>query len=139
MIIRPGKRFSRRRRGFSLLEVMIAAGIFFMASFAILALVSQSLRGARALQRPPVDAGMAASIILATNRFELGTRTRDFEDDALRDYSWTEEVYEVGTNGLLGIDIVMEKRGLKQPFDKLSVIIFDPNYRATPGGQPRLR
>jgi len=126
-------RFSRATRAFSLLEVMIASGIFFMASFAILSLVSQSLRGARALQKPPVDAGMAASVFASTNRFSEGTFEGEFDDAPLRDYSYVSDVYEVGTNGLLAADIVLEKRGLKGPFDKVSMIIFDPNYRSRPG------
>ena len=36
--------------GFSLLEVMIAVGIFFMVSFAVLALVSRCLKQAAALE-----------------------------------------------------------------------------------------
>ena len=40
----------RRMRAFSLLEVMIAVGIFFLALFSILGLVSQMLRNARAIQ-----------------------------------------------------------------------------------------
>jgi hypothetical protein len=133
-------RLSRRtHRAFTLLEVMIASGIFFMASFSILALVSQSLRNARSLQRPPVDAGMVAAQYAATNRFFEGTRSGDFDSDALRDYSWTVDTYEVGTNGLLAADVVLDQRGLKNAADKMSIIIFDPNYRATPGGAPRLR
>jgi hypothetical protein len=50
----------RSEAGFSLIEVMIAAGLFFMATFAILLLVSVTLRNARALQGGDVDAGMAA-------------------------------------------------------------------------------
>src|SRR5438045_6918579 len=49
------------RRGqvaFTLLEVMIACGIFFIAVFAILALVSNTLRNAQRLRRIEVDAGM---------------------------------------------------------------------------------
>jgi hypothetical protein len=126
-------------RAFTLLEVMIASGIFFMASFGILALVSQSLRNARALQRPPVDAGMVAAQYAATNRFFEGTKTGDFEDEALRDYSWSVDTYEAGTNGLLAADVVLSQNGLKGPADKMSIIIFDPNYRAGPGGPPRLR
>lgn len=49
-----------RRHGFSLLEVMIAIGVFFLAVFAILGLVSSSLGNARRLQRPLVDAGAVA-------------------------------------------------------------------------------
>jgi len=58
-------------RAFSLIEVMIACGIFFMATFAILALVSTTLRNARGLQRGDVDAVMAAAQVyetLKTNR-----------------------------------------------------------------------
>ena len=40
----------RESRAFSLLEVMVAIGIFFMAVFAILGLVSSSLANARQLQ-----------------------------------------------------------------------------------------
>ena len=129
----------RADRAFTLLEVMIASGLFFMASFSILALVSQSLRNARSLQRPPVDAGMVAAQYAATNRFFEGTRSGDFDSEALRDFSWTVETYEAGTNGLLAADVVLEQRGLQNPADKMSIIIFDPNYRTTPGGAPRIR
>ena len=67
----PGLRAKRSLSAFTLIEVMIACGIFFMATFAILALVASSLRNARALQRGDVDAGMAAAQIfqlLKTNR-----------------------------------------------------------------------
>jgi len=120
---------ARACRAFSLLEVMIAAGIFFMAAFAILELVSQGLRGAKALQKPPIDVGMAAAVFAATNRFYDGKFEGEFDADPLRDYSYVADVYEAGTNGLLAADIVLEKRGLKNPFDKMSVIIFDPNFR----------
>lgn len=129
----------RSSRAFTLLEVMIASGIFFMTSFAILAMVAQSLRNARALQRPLVDAGMVASLYTATNRFSEGVMSGDFDEDTLRDYSWNVDTYEAGTNGLLAADMVLSKHGLSGPADKLSVIIFDPNYRSTPGAAPRIR
>ena len=44
------------QRAFSLLEVMIAIAIFFVAAFAILGLISTSLQNVRRLQRPTVDA-----------------------------------------------------------------------------------
>ena len=56
------------RRAFSLLEVMIAIGIFFMCIFVILSLVSMSLRNARRLERPMVDAAMIASELSLTNQ-----------------------------------------------------------------------
>jgi len=50
-----------RGSAFTLLEVMIACGIFFIAMFAILGLVSNCLRNARALRHIEVDAGMVAA------------------------------------------------------------------------------
>ena len=54
-------RVTRRRAAFTLVEVMVALGIFFMAMFTILGLVSNSLRNARALQRKTVGCGMVAA------------------------------------------------------------------------------
>src|SRR5215831_19268980 len=79
-----------RSAAFTLMEVMVACGIFFMATFAILALVSTTLRNARALQRRDVDAGMAASQVfetLKTNRMEQGSLSGDF-GDVYPGYSW---------------------------------------------------
>jgi len=80
-----------RSRAFTLLEVMIACGIFFMATFAILGLVSNTLRNARRLQRIEVDAGMAAAQvyqIMRTNRQAEVSLSGDF-GDSYPDYSWT--------------------------------------------------
>src|SRR3974377_1299101 len=69
-VVAGNRRFSRSC-AFTLMEVMIACGIFFMATFAILALVSTTLRNARAIQRSDIDAGMAAAMVyrtLKTNR-----------------------------------------------------------------------
>ena len=52
------RREQKNSRAFTLLEVMIAAGIFFMAIFAILALVSSNLKNARLIQKSHVDAGI---------------------------------------------------------------------------------
>src|SRR5689334_18596540 len=70
---------------FTLLEVMIAMGIFFMAVFTILALVSSSLRNARALQETEVDPSMLAAQLSLTNRLVEGEQSGDF-GDFYRDY-----------------------------------------------------
>src|SRR5215475_5651356 len=95
---------------FTLLEVMIALGIFFMFAFAILALVASTLRNARGLRRPQVDAGMAAAIYVSTNRFFEGSMSGDF-GDVLPDYSWEAETYEFATNGLLQADLTLNRHG----------------------------
>ena len=64
---------ARGQRAFSLLEVMIAIGIFFVAVFAILGLVSSSLANARRLQRPIIDAGELAGELSLTNKLVEGS------------------------------------------------------------------
>ena len=123
-------------RAFSLLEVMIALGIFFMAVFSILALVSNTLRNARALQRNEVDAGMVAAELSKTNKFTDGTESGDF-DDVYQEYSWSYTTYEAATNGLWRADLILNKRGLPQPADTMSILLFSPESSAGPfGGGP---
>lgn len=122
-------------RAFTLLEVMIACGIFFMATFAILALVAGTLRNARALQRGDVDAGMAAAQIvqlLKTNRQAEISGSGDF-GETYRDYSYEFQSGEYQTNGLLAVDIVVNRRGLQKPVDTLRIWIYAPDAKAGPG------
>jgi len=67
--------------------VMIACGIFFIAIFAILGLVSNCLRNARALRHIEVDAGMVAAQLYKTNRLTEGVLSGDF-GDTYRGYTW---------------------------------------------------
>jgi hypothetical protein len=129
---------------FTLLEVMIACGIFFMATFAILALVAGTLRNARALQRGDVDAGMAAAQIyqtLKTNRQENGSMSGDF-GETYRDCSW-EASWDIDwdagiTNNLLRVEIVVNRRGLHKPLDHMTMWVYAPDARPSLGG-PTLR
>jgi len=126
----------RPRHAFSLIEVMIACGIFFMATFAILALVSTTLRNARALQRGDVDAGMAAAQIyqtLKTNRQTEVSGSGNF-GDAYPDYSYEFASQQYASNGLLQVDIVVNRRGLRKPVDTLSIWVFNPDAKSGFGG-----
>jgi Tfp pilus assembly protein PilV len=125
-----------RRSAFSLLEVMIAGGIFFMAIFAILALVSGVLRNARSLRLVQLDAGMVAAQVCNTNRLTEGTQSGDF-GNLYPGYSWEAEIYEAATNGLWEVDIVVHRRGVAQPVDTMSVYKFAPDSQA--GFGPRTR
>jgi hypothetical protein len=123
-------------RAFSLIEVMIACGIFFMATFAILALVSTTLRNARALQRGDVDAGMAAAQIyqtLKTNRQTEVSGSGNF-GDAYPDYSYEFASQQYASNGLLQVDIVVNRRGLRKPADTLTIWVFNPDAKSGFGG-----
>jgi hypothetical protein len=119
---------------------MIACGIFFMATFSILALVSATLRNARALQRGDVDAGMAAAQIyqtLKTNRQAEITGSGDF-GEAYPDYSYEFVSQQYQSNGLLQVDIVVNRRGLRTPADILTIWVY--NSEAKSGlGQPTFR
>ena len=100
-----------RRYGFSLLEVMIAVGVFFIGVFAILGLVSSSLNNARRLQRPLVDAGAVASWLSMTNQLVEGTYTINLGDllgDAYDGYDCTYDVQEVGTNKLFQVGFIVQ-------------------------------
>ena len=132
---------AKRRRpttAFSLLEVMIACGIFFMAVFAILALVSNTLRNARGLRRIEVDAGMVAAQVYKTNKLYEGIQSGDF-GNLYPDYSWETQTEEYATNGLYQVDIVVRKRGLNKPADTMTILFFSPDSVGTGFGAPRLR
>jgi type II secretory pathway pseudopilin PulG len=123
----------KRNRGsaFTLLEVMIACGIFFIAIFAILGLVSTCLRNARALRHIEVDAGMVAAQLYKTNRLTEGVVSGDF-GDTYREYTWETSTQEAATNGLYQVDIVVRKHGLQNPVDTMSVWIYSPESASTP-------
>ncbi len=123
----------RLQKAFSLMEVMIAAAIFFLAVFAILALVSSTLRNVRVLRRMDVDAGMVAAQLFKTNKFYEGTMSGDF-GDFYRDFAWSAELYEAATNGLWQADIVVTRHGSRQPVSTLSLWIFSPESSAGPFG-----
>ena len=114
---------------------MIALGIFFMSVFTILALVSQILRNARGLQRPQIDAGLAAAVYMNTNRFSVGTTSGNFEDNALRDFSYDVATEEFATNGLLQAVVVLNKRGGAP--DTISILVYDSTFQSMPFGGRR--
>ena len=126
-------RSRRSRSAFSLLEVMIAGGIFFMAIFAILALMANVLRNARSLRRAELDAGMVAAVISNTNKLYEGSVSGDMDDlyrglgKIYPDYSWEAETFEAATNGLFQVNIVVRRRGIQQPVDSMSIYLFRPD------------
>ena len=69
-----------RARAFTLLEVLVAMGLFFLAIFAILDATNQSLRAARSLQINLPDASVFAADLYLTNRLEEGREPLDFAD-----------------------------------------------------------
>ena len=117
------------QRAFTLMEVMIACGIFFMSVFVILALVSQSLANARRLQRPIVDAAMIASELSLTNQIVEENQSGDF-GGAYPGYTWTADITEVQTNKLFQVDYVVQRSDNKEVMQKISVLFFRPQSPA---------
>ena len=120
-----------RREAFSLLEVMIAVFIFFMAVFSILELVSQNLRAARLLQSDGPNAGILAAELSMTNKLEEGTENGDF-GDLYPKYSWSRDIFEASSNGLFQVDFVVFKQS--EIDSTMSIILFRPESGARTGG-----
>jgi hypothetical protein len=119
-----------RIAAFTLLEVMIAMGIFFMCIFAILGLVSANLRNARLLQRPVVDASMLIAELSQTNKLVEGVETGDF-GDLYPGYRWTREINQVKTNGLFQVDFVVTPPAHDTRIDThMSVLLWRPDSAA---------
>jgi Tfp pilus assembly protein PilV len=120
-----------RESGFSLLEVMIAMALFFMAIFAILGLTSQSIGAAARLQRQEVDiAGLAAELSL-TNVLQEGAESGDF-GDLFPGVTWTREITEVSSNGLYRVDFTVvrpppnRRSGVPQSVETMSILLYRP-------------
>jgi Tfp pilus assembly protein PilV len=126
-----------RNAAFTLIEVMLAAGIFFMCLFAILAVVANCLRNARALQRQTVDIGSVAGQIYYqlsnTNKVNAGPIDVDLRD-TFPEYTCAAEVFEVASNGLCQVDISMRRHG-SQEDARLSVFMYLPQFQESGFGK----
>jgi hypothetical protein len=112
--------------GFTLLEVMIAMAIFFMAIFAILGLTSRNLNMARSLHQNFADPGLLAAELSLTNRLEEGIDSGDF-GDLYPSARWTRETTLVSTNGLYLVDFVVQQQIGKAPVEsRLSILLYKP-------------
>ncbi len=119
-------RFTTRPPGhkaFTLLEVLIAMGIFFMAAFAILGLTTQNLRAARSLKQTPVDINLAIYDLILTNRLEESSEAGDF-GDLYPGASWTRDVTLARTNGLFQVDVTAYLPGTEI---KRSLLLYRPD------------
>jgi hypothetical protein len=132
--LKTGRRGGRERRAFTLLEVMIAIGVLFMAVFAILGLVSSSLENARRLQHPRVDASPIAGYLLRTNKVVEGIQEYDLGDflgSAYKGYRVTTDTEECETNRLFKVDFVVQSPDFGRPvISKMTLLLFSPHSPA---------
>jgi len=121
------------RAGFSLMEVMLAIGVFFMASFAILGLVANTISNARRLQRAPVDAGVLAAELSVTNKLVEGDSSGSLGDSLGKDYAdytWVRHVEEYQSNKLFEVDFAIQTRRNHDTVSKVSFLMFAPQSDA---------
>ena len=80
---------------FTLIEVMIAITIFFMAMFTILGVLSSSLHAASILRNSGPTAGMVAAQLTLTNKLQEGSSSGNFSDIPIYEgYRWTSQTSE---------------------------------------------
>ena len=124
-----------QRSAFTLLEVMIALTIFFMAIFTILGSVSRSLGAARGLQQRFPDIGPAVADLMLTNRLEEGTASGDF-GDAYPGCTWSRDVYLKSTNGFFQVDVTIHSAKGRQSVDwSTSILLWRPESRVSSFGR----
>lgn len=71
-----------RRAAFTLLEVMVASAVFFMAAFALLELVTRGLVAVRAIQEREPDPGIVLAMYSTNRAWEPITISATYEDIA---------------------------------------------------------
>lgn len=116
------------KKAFSLLEVVIAMGIFFMAIFVILELTNNSLHSAYLLKNNSPDPRSLIGDLIITNRLEEFNESGDF-GDLYPDYMWDRAVSQVlfgdSENGLFRIDVRISHTQSDWVSD-LSMYLFKP-------------
>ncbi len=116
---------------FTLLEVLIAMALFFIAIFAILDLTTQSISAARLLQTSHVDATSLAATLSLTNRLEEGPIPREVAEEFEEQnpgYSCNGNIFEVSSNGLYQVDFeVYGIKGKKVVATTMSIWLYRPD------------
>jgi hypothetical protein len=126
-----------RTRSFTLLEVMIAMALFFMAVFAILNVISQGLGAARSFQREWPDVGLLAVDLLLTNRLDEGIEQGDF-GDLHPNFHWQREIVEVATNGLFQVTYAIHGTIDGRPLQSTTrLLVWRPDSQTTGPGLRR--
>jgi len=121
---------NRRMTAFSLLEVLIASALFFIAMFSVLALSSRSLNAARNLSPTHADISELVLPLVLTNRFtdeDLGVLSDGFEN--FPEHSWEREIVPWYTNGFFRVNFRIMRGG--QIESESSIYMYKPASRIT--------
>jgi prepilin-type N-terminal cleavage/methylation domain-containing protein len=122
---------------FTLIEVMIAIGVFCIGVFFILELVASVLHGARLLDKPMVDAGVVASEIGNTNQLieveDVSGDLSEFLGKNYQGYTYDYSITEVQSNRLFELDVFLRGNSGSRPLiSKMAVLLYRP---ASPPGK----
>ena len=112
------------RAAFTLLEVMFAATIFFIAMFAILGVLSNGIHAASILQKNAPTVGMAVAQFSLTNKIEEVSQSGNF-GDLYPGYRWELYPREIMTNGFFQVDVIVFHE--EKVFSTMSVLLFRPD------------
>lgn len=114
---------------FTLVEVMVAVAIFFMAMFALLGVMSSGVHAAAILRNSGPTAGMIASQLSMSNQLDLGSMTGTFDDIPIyQAYHWVSDCQQVTTNGLFKMDfVVVDPNGVE--VSTMSTLFYRPDSK----------
>jgi hypothetical protein len=132
----PGKNRAPPRAflaAFTLMEVMIAIAIFFMAMFTILGVLSAGLHAASILRNSGPTAGMVAAQLSLTNKLYEGSDSGTFDDIPIYHdlgYRWVSQTTEATTNGLFRVEFVVYNSS-GTPDSTLTVLFYRPDSQSS--------
>jgi Tfp pilus assembly protein PilV len=112
------------RAAFTLLEVMFAAAIFFIAMFAILGVLSNGIHAASILQKNAPTAGMAVAQFSLTNKIEEVSQAGNF-GELYPGYRWELYPRQIMTNGLFQVDVMVFHEN--KVFSTMSILLYRPD------------
>ena len=105
----------RSTRAFTLIEVMIALGIFAIGVFGILQLVATNLRNARRIQNSKIDAALVLADLYQTNKLVEGEDEGDF-GELYPHFRWRSTIVQSDTNGLFDVSfVIIHPNGIEEP------------------------
>ena len=118
----------RRRPAFTLLEVMIAAAIFFMAMFALLGVLSNGLHAASLLQKNSPTLDMAVAQEQSHTQLEEGYTNNDF-GPAYPDYKWILYTHAdpLLTNGFYHVDVTVYHQD--KVYSTMEIYLYRPDSK----------
>ncbi|MGA0437862.1 MAG: prepilin-type N-terminal cleavage/methylation domain-containing protein [Limisphaerales bacterium] len=137
----PFQKANPAHGGFSLLEVMIAIGIFFTSVFLILELTSQHLRTARIMQTMDVDRSSLPALLSMTNFLEIGPLPIDIKmayEDSHPGVTVDGIIEEAATNGLFRVDYTIHwlaENNMRKT--RNSILLWRPNMANNRSNLPR--